>query len=106
MQNPGDSSVQRIPGYTGYDVTTRIFTTNDGQTTYDYPTITKVTAGSPADSAGLLAGDVILEANGKDTRVLWSMFPELGVKMTLRVRRNGDEKEVAITPIARPKKPR
>lgn len=75
--------------------------TSDGKLTTGYPTVTKIRIGSPAETAGIRVGDVILEANGKDLiRYPAEMYPVIGKPMALRVRRGNTEVELVVTPIA------
>lgn len=99
-------STERTAGYVGYEFTLRAFASNEGKTTFDHPTIKSVRAGSPADGAGLRVGDMILEVNGKDSRQEGALFPELGVRMVIRVRRAGAEIETSLIPVPRTQAPR
>jgi C-terminal processing protease CtpA/Prc len=68
----------------------------------DYPVIYKVRRGSPAEKAGLDSGDVVLEVNGVDARTEGAIFPAVGVKQVIRIRRGDSEREVILLPIALP----
>jgi S1-C subfamily serine protease len=58
----------------------------------------RVTPGSPATDAGLAPNDTILSSNGRDGR-LGRIFPDRtpGTRYTLRLRRNGMERETQLT---------
>lgn len=90
----------RVAGFTGFYIEVRGFISKEGIDTYDFPVISSIVAGSPAALAGLGLGDVILKANGKDTRIIGALFPEVNVRMTLRVRRGTTEIETSLVPIA------
>lgn len=61
-----------------------------------------VAEGTPAATAGLLAGDEIFEANGEPVRTLTDLArissPRAGLETVYRVRRDGAEIEVRMTP--------
>lgn len=70
-----------------------------------YPAIVSVEPGSPAERAGLAAGDTVLAYNGKD--VVSEPFPlydmlRPGARLNMRVRRNGAVRNVAVTVGRRP----
>ena len=61
-----------------------------------------VNEGSPAEQAGIMAGDIIVSADGKEIGV-WSDFSEYiqktnGEEMQLVVQRDGEEIQVTLTP--------
>jgi S1-C subfamily serine protease len=72
-----------------------------GPVTAQYPTILSVVPGSPAASAGLVAGDVILEVEGQDARQEGVRVARLG-RYTLRIRRGDAEQEVIVVGIPAP----
>lgn len=57
---------------------------------------------SPAEKAGLKAGDIIIQADGKDIKTMDELNDiknshQIGDTMTLRVNRNGEEKDISVT---------
>jgi C-terminal processing protease CtpA/Prc len=70
-----------------------------------YPEVRLVIKHSPADSAGIAVGDVIVEINGQDPRhqrPIPIVVPTLGEKYVLRVRRGEAEREVTLVAVPRP----
>lgn len=67
-----------------------------------HPSIRAVTGNSPAEKAGVQAGDIVLAVNGKPITFSGQLsaeirkFPEQEV--TLRVSRGGAERDIAVTP--------
>ncbi|MEO7362517.1 MAG: PDZ domain-containing protein [Gemmatimonadaceae bacterium] len=58
----------------------------------DYPRVESVEAGSPADRAGLMAGDTLIEYNNRDLRQTNVNYPDLlvpGKQLAIRYRRDG-----------------
>lgn len=77
-----------------------IETANDG----GYVKITSVMAGSPAEQAGILSGDIITSINGSNIleigyNAAYSQlrFGDEGTKITFRARRSGEETEYTLT---------
>ena len=73
-----------------------------------HPHIRSVTAGDPAEKAGLKTGDVILAVNG-ETVSFARQLSELisrheGGEILIRYQRDGQQRDVAITPVARGEK--
>lgn len=67
---------------------------------YQYPRITLVEPSSPADRAGILAGDTLLALNGTDVREHEISFTRLLVpdaRVTMRVRREGSPRDIRVT---------
>ncbi len=65
---------------------------DSGATTLDYPVVASVEPGSPAQSAGLVAGDTILAYNSLDANTDPSGVARLlkpGTDLVVRIRRNG-----------------
>ena len=81
------------------------------QVEYGYVEITGVTAGSPADAAGLQAGDQILSVNGQDAGgvstdgstyrmiELTNEYKEGDPPLTIRVRRGEEERTCEVAPL-------
>ena len=67
-----------------------------------YPVINRVDSKSPAEAAGLAAGDVIISVNGTDLSTTPSAAAgPPGIKEVLRIRRGGEEREVVLVPVLR-----
>lgn len=67
-----------------------------------YPTVGHLCPDSPAERAGFVAGDLILDVNGVDAREhspLAGTRP--GVTYVVRIRRDGTEREIELTPVKR-----
>lgn len=66
------------------------------------PTVTRVVAGSPAEEAGLIPGDVIVAVGGEPTAtaedVIAQVRPNAGNPLTVTVRRDGEVREIAVVP--------
>ena len=70
-----------------------------------HPHVRSVTAGDPADKAGLKAGDVILAINGETVsfaRQLSELISrQQGAEIAIRFSRNGHEQDIRIVPVKR-----
>jgi S1-C subfamily serine protease len=65
---------------------------------YQYPKIALVEPSSPAERAGVLVGDTLLELNGTDVRKEISLTRLLvpDTRITVRVRRDGDTRDLPV----------
>ncbi len=71
----------------------------------DYPVVESVEPGSPAEKAGLLAGDTLLAYNGRDLRESDVNFSQLlvpGQAVRVQYRRAGRVREIPMTVAQRP----
>lgn len=71
----------------------------------DYPVVEAVDPGSPAERAGLAAGDTILAFNGRDVRsgmVDYTALLEPNATLRVRVRREGRTREASVRVAPRP----
>lgn len=71
----------------------------------DHILVNEVSAGMPAEKAGLLADDTIVSVNGTEIGADFDKMIEIigaspGVPVTVRVIRDGQEKQLQITPVA------
>lgn len=67
---------------------------------YEYPQIALVESSSPAERAGVLAGDTLLALNGDDVKENEIAFGKLLIprkRITMRVRREGSAKDLIVT---------
>lgn len=67
---------------------------------YEYPRIALVEASSPAERAGVLAGDTLLALNGDDVKENEIAFGRLLIpnrRIVMRVRRDGNPRDLALT---------
>lgn len=100
-----------LPGATGW-VGVSLIQTGRGDdpdaVRMEYPVIASVEPGSPAQSAGLSAGDTVLSYNNVDAHdepMAVQRFLRPGERLVLRVRR-GDVRTVALTVAKRPSRAR
>lgn len=72
----------------------------------DGPVIGQVTKGMPAEKAGIVAGDVIVDINDIKISSWQEMKPEIakheGEQITITVEKNGVQRDVQLTPIKNP----
>jgi len=67
------------------------------------PTIASVTAGSPAEKAGIRAGDLILSIGGQDARRLHlESLLKPGARLTVRLKRDNETKDFEVLVKERP----
>jgi S1-C subfamily serine protease len=92
--------------YTGLDIllSARATAGPNPVVTAGYPRVRAVYPNSPAHQAGVVAGDVIVEVDGRDSRDTGALWLQPGVRYTLRIRRGEEEREVAFVPL--PPRPR
>jgi regulator of sigma E protease len=68
-----------------------------------HPNVPRVTAGEPADKAGIRPGDVILEINGEPivlpSQLVGIIGKHTGKPITVTVRREGQRRDFTVTPI-------
>jgi len=105
---PRATHAQREPsrGWVGVAYTTGIGTTdrNGAMIFSDYPVIESIEPNSPAERAGLLAGDTILAMNSQDLRrspLPGASMVQPGKRIVFRFRRNA-MREVTLTVAPRP----
>jgi membrane-associated protease RseP (regulator of RpoE activity) len=70
----------------------------------DFPSVVSVDPNSPAERAGVQRGDLLMAYNGMDVRNRLAMnkILEPGKAVTVRVRRNGDARELKLVPVTTP----
>jgi regulator of sigma E protease len=70
-----------------------------------YPVIQSVVAGEPAEAAGVMVGDAVVAVDGErvvfTSELSQAIEKKAGVPVTLTVRRNGQEQQIAVTPADR-----
>lgn len=79
-------------GWVGLSVTQNARAVDGSDTRLAYPVVASVDAGSPAKSAGLVAGDTILAYNDVDansTAFAVKQFLKPGTELRIKIRRNG-----------------
>lgn len=80
-----------------------IFVYNLGEPVSGRVRITDVIAGSPAETAGLVSGDVILQINGEEqansTAIRGAIYDNLGKEITITFERQGQMQSVTLRPV-------
>jgi serine protease Do len=106
---PGVARAQRDPsrGWVGVAYTTGVGQTDrSGALVFsDYPVIESIEPNSPAERAGLEAGDTILAMNSQDLRrspLPTAAMIQPGRKIVVRFKRNDRVREVTLTVVPRP----
>jgi serine protease Do len=101
-----------VPGYLGVSLSGAQLrmATPDGITIShcEYPLVESVDAGSPAEKAGLVAGDTVLAYNGRDVTQQAINYSEMlvpGSTLRVRVRKSGKAREVPVTVAKRREEP-
>jgi S1-C subfamily serine protease len=97
---PSSAEGQRQRGYTGMELQHSASFGANGNIIPGYPVVTRVAKGSPGERAGVAAGDVILEVNGRDARQPGANFYAVGERYVLRFRRGAVEHEGRLVPEA------
>lgn len=93
-------------GYLGVNITSEV-QVRDRVVTVHRSVITSVEPGSPAESAGLRTGDLLVSIAGRDAR---ERLPELagvlepGRRVTVRVEREGNERDFGVLVAPRPQR--
>ncbi|MEP6906045.1 MAG: PDZ domain-containing protein, partial [Gemmatimonadales bacterium] len=106
---PVAASAQReaLKGWVGVAYTTSGETDRGGRLVFeDYPVIESVEPSSPAQRAGLAAGDTILAMNSQDLRrspLPMASMIQPGQKIVFRFKRNDTVREVTLTVAPRPR---
>lgn len=89
-------------GYTGFSIRFSMRMAPGREASEQPPVIAAVQPGSPAHTAGLAPGDVILEVDGRDTREAGALLVRPGVRYVYRIRRGTEEREVVLVAAALP----
>lgn len=72
---------------------------------YGYPAVASVEPGSPAEHAGIVAGDTIVAYDSQDVlyrKIVLAKLLSPGRRLNVRVRRNGTTKDLAVRIVDRP----
>ena len=94
----------RQPGYTGFTISGSATMRGNQTIEVSYPVIRDVHRDTPAAGAGLTSGDMIIEVNGVDARKSGALFPTVGERYVMRIRRGDAEHEVVLTPVPKQSK--
>lgn len=97
---PTQPSRPRTPrAFTGLAISFAVRVDAGGAETQAYPVVRAVEPGSPGQQAGIMAGDMITEVNGQDSRERGALWLQPNVRYTLRIRTGEQEREVLLTPL-------
>jgi S1-C subfamily serine protease len=103
---PALAQREGLKGWVGVAYTTSGETDRGGRLVFDdYPVIESIEPGSPAERAGLAAGDTILAMNSQDLRrspLPMAAMIQPGQRIVFRFRRNDSVREVTVTVAPRP----
>lgn len=107
IPRPVRAQREALRGWVGVAYTTGVGTTdrNGAMVFTDYPVIESIEPNSPAEKAGLVAGDTILAMNAQDLRrspLPMATMIQPGKRIVFRFRRNA-VREVALTVAPRPR---
>lgn len=107
IPRPARAQREALRGWVGVAYTTGVGTTDrNGEMVFvDYPVIESIEPNSPAEKAGLIAGDTILAMNSQDLRrtpLPVSTMIQPGKRIVFKFRRNA-VREVALTVAQRPR---
>lgn len=106
-QTSGSTPISQPSAYLGIGVQGSGTFGPMGEIIPNYPQVGLVIKRSPADTAGLEIGDMIIEINGKDPRDKRNhpypiLDPEIGATFVVRIRRGDTEREVTLVAAPRP----
>lgn len=93
------TQARRPQAYAGLEIRFQVSVGPDQVANPSYPVVKTVAPGSPAHEAGMLAGDVITEVNGRDSREPRALWFQPGVRYTLRIRTGDQERETVLVPL-------
>jgi membrane-associated protease RseP (regulator of RpoE activity) len=112
----GMQGMQRVPmvtraerpaGWLGISyAASRITKSNDRVLHYDYPVVVAVEPGSPAQAAGIAAGDTLVAFNDQALRgheISMARLLRPGADVVVRVRRGGEVKDLVVRVAPRPR---
>lgn len=107
IPRPARAQREALRGWVGVAYTTSVGTTdrNGAMVFTDYPVIESIEPNSPAEKAGLVAGDTILAMNSQDLRrspLPVATMIQPGKRIVFKFRRNA-VREIALTVAARPR---
>lgn len=104
---PAGAAAQGAKGWVGVVITTGIGTMGEaGSMVFtEYPTIESIDPGSPAERAGLQAGDILISINAQDFKrnpIPMTSLLVPGQRIVFRYRRNDAARTAALTVVERP----
>lgn len=105
---PVSAAMRGVSGWVGISIIQTGRGDGEDRVRMDYPVIASVEPGSPAQAAGLAAGDTVLSYNDVDAHqdpLGVQRFLRPGQRIVMRVRRGG-ERQVTVTVASRPSRSR